>query len=174
MHRSNLEERALRASFIITVASVVGCASARPEPEVTHNPPMPTATTPSVVIATAEPVTEPTPPDLEPDPPDTHALPDAPTDRPGRVQRSGDTCTWIAQHDPAPCPEGAHCNPPPPESFEVKCPKLPAAPDGAIVRTAGDGTCYYVEPREPMNCPTRMRCNPPPPKRHKVRCRDDE
>lgn len=177
MSKSTGSYKALTASFIVTVATAMGCSAAQPESEMTHNPPMPT-TTPSVVIATATPVTEPTTVVAEPEPPAPPELPAAPTDRAGRVYRSGDKCEWIADSGPVHCPPGTKCNPPRPETISVKCPtvdpNLPAAPADAVVQTRSDGTCFYLEsPGWAKRCPPGMRCNPPPPKRHDVRCPED-
>ena len=158
----------LAASFIVTVSTTFGCAPVQPTAQLTHNPPQPV---PTATIATSDgaPAPDPISPETDPDtaPPEGE-LRDVP-DRPGRVTRDGDTCTWMATYEPAPCPADAQCNPPPPEMFAVTCPALPDAPVGATVQKRADGTCFYRE-RHVSGCKPGVRCNPPPPRRHDVRC----
>lgn len=74
-----------------------------------------------------------------------------------RVRRTGDIC--IITYGDGDCPEGARCNPPPPEP--VACPPELVA-DGVIAR-GDDGTCTLI-PAEVCELGPMPTCNPPPPR----------
>ncbi len=100
------------APFVIVIALLPACGPP-PEP-ISRNPPAP------------EPTEHATPPDPEPTPPTNPPVPEpAPTagehpspDNSHIVKRDDGTC-WKSWEEH--CPEGASCNPPPPQ--KVECPK---------------------------------------------------
>ena len=71
------------------------------------------------------------------------------------IFKSGNTCTAAVK---VTCPQGATCNPPPPQPYA--CPENVTQYPVVIV---SDGTMCQTE-RAPMHCPPHVACNPPPPK----------
>jgi hypothetical protein len=114
MHRK--KQRAfLAASFVVTTTALVACAgTSTPDPQFTHNPPMPTnsATVPQLPNSNPPmggPTVAPTS--------TTAPLPQAPD---GNVEKMADgRCWW--EPPPMKCKPGVKCNPP--SGFEVECPK---------------------------------------------------
>ena len=86
-------------------------------------------------------------------------LADPPYVRNGDVTISYDEGAFACrQMEDMQCPQGATCNPPPPQPYA--CPENVTQYPVVIV---SDGTMCQTE-RAPMHCPPHVACNPPPPK----------
>jgi hypothetical protein len=97
-----VRKRVFVAPFILTSAlAACGGSSANTPPQCCVNPP---------------------PPDQQPAPdtknPPEQALPDAPTDAQGKVEKRDDGTCWFVYAAPT-CPPNTMCNPPP--AKQVKC-----------------------------------------------------
>lgn len=124
--------RLLAAPFVATAALTPACGGptyTNPgpptlEPTATATVAEPDPTVAPTATATAAPTTTATTATVATGSPTGDALPDAPNDGSGRLERRADgTCVYLYDPPPMKCPPGAMCNPGPPRApLPVKCP----------------------------------------------------